>query len=240
MVVTCCLRRDSNDLETVECPSTTFCIAADGDGNVFRYNGATWTGPDNIDGGNMFQDISCVSTAFCVAVDNDGNAFTFNGSSWSGDDIGGTAQLPSVACPTTSFCVAGDTLGDVYMFNGSSWSPENIDDNVIVALSCPTTSFCVATDDAGYAMTYGWVSASYSCDFPGLGSTPTSVLVSESPSPPPSITAPGRSRPRFRRGDHPVCGGRTAPSRTGPRASRSGPNRSRQTDSRRLTPRAVL
>jgi len=40
-------------------------------------------------------------------------------------------------------------------------------------------------------MTYGWVSASYSCDFPDLGDTTTQVLLSEAPSPPASITAPG-------------------------------------------------
>jgi hypothetical protein len=177
-------------MESVSCTSSTFCIAVNDQGNAYTYDGSSWSTHD-IDGETVINGVSCTSSTFCVAVDDVGNALTYNGSSWSSDDIDGSTQLVSVSCATASFCVAGDTNGKAFTFNGSSWSSVTIDNNVITSVSCPTSSFCAATDDGGFALTYGWVSASYSCNFPGLGSTPTQVLLSESPSPPPSITAPG-------------------------------------------------
>jgi hypothetical protein len=178
-------------LVSVSCASTIFCIAVDSKSNALVYNGSSWSSPDHIDPSIGLNAVSCSSITFCVAVDNAGNALTYNGSSWSTDDIDGTTQLLSVSCTTASFCVAGDSSGNAFTYNGSSWSSVSIDDNVITSVSCPSTSFCAATDDAGYALTYGWVSASYSCDFPGLGDTTTPVLLSEAPSPPASIPAPG-------------------------------------------------
>ena len=179
------------DLTSVSCVSSSFCAAVDDGGNALVYDGVSWTSAGDVDGENGFESVSCSSAAFCVAVDNEGNALTYNGASWSSDDIDGSTQLASVDCVTTSFCVAGDTNGNALTYNGSSWSSVNIDDNVISSVSCPTTSFCAATDDAGNVLTYGWVSAGYTCSAPDFSPTTFPVLLSESPSPPPSITAPG-------------------------------------------------
>ncbi len=126
-----------------------------------------------------------------MAVDGQGNALDYNGSSWSTSVID-PVSIFSVSCPTTSFCVAVDGEGNALIYDGSSWSTNEIDPGTSVySVDCPSTAFCAAVDQEGNAITYGWVSASYTCDFPGLGDVTTPVLLSEAPSPPASITAPG-------------------------------------------------
>jgi hypothetical protein len=178
-------------MTSVSCANSAFCVAVDNAGNEYTYNGDEWTGPNSIDGPTPLNAVSCASSTFCVAVDLNGNAITYNGSTWSSENIDSYTQLESVSCVTGSFCVAGDTNGNALTYDGSIWSPVNIDDNVITSLSCPSTSFCAAVDDAGNAITYGWVSADYSCYVPGYGTATFPVSLSESPSPPDSITAPG-------------------------------------------------
>ncbi len=166
-------------------------MAVDHEGNAFTYEGTNWTGPDDIDGTAAVNHVSCTSTMFCAAVDDDGNALTFDGSSWSTSAVD-AVSIFSVSCATTSFCVAVDANGYALTYNGSSWSTVDIDPGLtLYSVDCPTTAFCAAVDQEGNAVTYGWVSASYSCVFPGLGATTTPVLLSEAPSPPASITAPG-------------------------------------------------
>ena len=88
--------------------------------------------------------------------------------------------------------MAVDANGYALSYDGSSWSDNEVDPaSSLYSVDCPTTSFCAAVDLEGNALTYGWVSASYTCDFPALGDVATPVLLSESPSPPASITAPG-------------------------------------------------
>ena len=178
-------------LDAVSCASSTFCVAVDNSGKAFMYDGTNWTGADDIDGSAFLDGVSCTSRTSCVAVDDDGDALTYDGSSWSTDDID-AVSIFSVSCATTSFCVAVDANGYALTYNGSSWSTDDIDPGLsMYGVDCPTTSFCVAVDQDGNALTYGRTSSSYTCDFPGLGDTTTAVLVSESPSPPASITAPG-------------------------------------------------
>ena len=64
-------------LDSVDCTSSAFCVAADHQGNVFFYDGTNWTGADDIDGNAAINSVSCTSTAFCVAVDAQGNALTY-------------------------------------------------------------------------------------------------------------------------------------------------------------------
>jgi photosystem II stability/assembly factor-like uncharacterized protein len=148
----------SNDLTSVSCVNTSFCVAVDNDGHVLitSNGGSSWSGASDIDS-HPLASVSCVSMSFCVAVDNDGYALTYNGSSWSApSDIAGTdVELLSVSCPSTSFCAA---VGDGYAltYNGSSWSAPSRPDgsNILVSVSCPSTSFCAAVDNDGNALTY--------------------------------------------------------------------------------------
>jgi hypothetical protein len=75
----------ANYIAAISCPSAGFCAAVDGllpagfgtgteSGQVFLYNGLTWSAARNIDGAGILQSISCPTKSFCVAVDQGGNA----------------------------------------------------------------------------------------------------------------------------------------------------------------------
>jgi hypothetical protein len=181
-------------LTSVSCPNSSFCVATDSAGDVYTYDDSEseWTSPDNVDS-NPLESVSCPGENFCVAVDNDGNALTYDGATWSSPgSIDGTSPMSSVSCTTTTFCMAVDTEGNALNYDGSAWSSENIDGSTgLLSVSCWTTSLCVAGDDSGNALIYGVVSADYSCAITGFGTTTFPIQLSESPSPPPSITAPG-------------------------------------------------
>jgi hypothetical protein len=57
----------NNDLSSVSCPLTSFCMAVDNNGNALTYSGGTWSSPQNIDSYD-FRSVSCPSSSFCVAV----------------------------------------------------------------------------------------------------------------------------------------------------------------------------
>jgi hypothetical protein len=146
-------------LASVSCPSASFCVAVDVEGNAFTYNGSSWS--QSLSGGGPITSVSCASASFCVAVDQSGNALTYNGSSWSApSNIDGTTEsmssLPSVSCPSASFCVAVDQSGNALTYNGSSWSAKShIDGNAdLTWVSCESATVCAAVDLAGSILTY--------------------------------------------------------------------------------------
>lgn len=74
-----------NYLESLSCPSATFCAAVDGllppgfgagtaTGDVVLYDGVSWSTPRNIDGGGILSSVSCSSQGFCMALDQGGRA----------------------------------------------------------------------------------------------------------------------------------------------------------------------
>ena len=180
-------------LQSVSCTSPNFCMAVDAQGNaLMTSDGTSWSSPDDIDADESFDSVSCTSFAFCIALDNIGDALTYNGSAWSSTDIAGETQLNSVSCSSTSFCYAVDYRGVAFGYNGSGWSSTDIDGgSSIASVSCPTSSFCAAVDVAGNALTYGPVTSAYTCTVSGYGDATDPISLSESPPPPPSITAPG-------------------------------------------------
>jgi hypothetical protein len=148
---------DSAPVVSVSCPSASFCVAVDVNGNTVTFNGSSWSAPASIDGTNVLSSVSCPSAAFCAAVDVNGNTVNYNGSSWSApSSIDSGHVLSSVSCPSSSFCVAVDSVGRAVTFNGSSWSaPASIDGtNVLSSVSCPSASFCAAVDRNGNAVTF--------------------------------------------------------------------------------------
>src|ERR1019366_3194297 len=107
-------------LESVSCPTTSFCVAVDESGYVLTYNGSSWSSPDEIDPGTgqTLTSVSCPTASFCVAVDMMGNVLTYNGSSWSSpESIGADIWLYSVSCPAASSCVAVGFDGDVFTYS---------------------------------------------------------------------------------------------------------------------------
>jgi hypothetical protein len=67
-------------LSSVSCPTRTFCVAVDLDGDAFAYNGKAWSSGANIDPLNQTSNpdglgsVSCTTTTFCAAVDSGINA----------------------------------------------------------------------------------------------------------------------------------------------------------------------
>ena len=140
-----------NSILSVSCPSSTFCMAVDGNGGGIDYDGTSWSSPLEVDGGGVLSSVSCPSSSFCMAVDSEGNAFSYNGSSWSsGTSIyNGSGGLPIeyVSCTSASFCMAaGDN--NIMSYNGSSWSSvaTSAVTDTFISVSCTSSSFCVLVD----------------------------------------------------------------------------------------------
>ena len=115
-------------LVSVSCAGVTFCAAVDPAGDVFTYDGTSWSGaivvdPPGPSDGNGLTAISCSTARLCVAVDDSGRAFTSGGTSWSGavvvDPILG---LATVSCAAPTFCVALNDLGQATISDGKVWT----------------------------------------------------------------------------------------------------------------------
>lgn len=74
-----------NYLSSVSCPSQRFCVVVDallpqgygtgnGTGEMFTYDGTTWSAPVTIDSQGIIQSISCATPQFCMAVEQSGRA----------------------------------------------------------------------------------------------------------------------------------------------------------------------
>ena len=149
-----------NGLTAVGCASASFCVAGDGGGNGFVYNGSSWSGPIIINNTSNHQSIggiACPSASFCVAVGEAGSVETSTdgGTTWTNPpDISARTNLTSVSCPSTTFCVAVDTGGNAYTYNSGTWSAADpvdtangqIGGGALDSVSCPSSSFCAAFD----------------------------------------------------------------------------------------------
>jgi len=158
-------------LDSVSCPSFSFCAAVDGNGNALTARvgppvpALVWSKPATIDPiAGILSSVSCTSASFCMAVDTNGRALSWNGTAWSqpvwsaaspADRAGGA--LTSVSCADPTFCVAVDGNGRAISWSGSSWSaPLSIDPSGggLTSVSCPSDSFCAAVDADGRALTW--------------------------------------------------------------------------------------
>jgi hypothetical protein len=108
-------------LDSVSCPTASFCAAVDGTGYTFTWNGTSWSRPvwsatsPADPGGGALTSVSCPTARFCVAVDGDGRAPTWNVHAWSApqliDPDGG--GLTAISCPTAWSCTATDFTGRI-------------------------------------------------------------------------------------------------------------------------------
>jgi hypothetical protein len=148
-----------NDLRSVSCTKSTFCLAVGIGGKVFSYDGTVWTGPVHVANGRELNSVSCFSTSFCVVGGKEGYVAVYNGSSWlspspSVDTVG--SFITSVSCGSPTFCAAGDNSGDVLTYSGGEWSAPLllVGPSQGVAISCPSASFCGAVSGDGYGWTF--------------------------------------------------------------------------------------
>jgi hypothetical protein len=143
-------------MESIACPSSSFCVTVGEAGQLATFNGSEWSKPRTVDANRTLDSVSCVSQAFCVAVDQSGYTVTLTeeaADATAPRATSGGLPLSAVSCPSPSFCVAASTSGAVLTFDGHSWAkPVGIEgalDGGLVSVSCPSLSFCVAKDSAG-------------------------------------------------------------------------------------------
>ena len=69
---------------SISCPSSSFCMAVDGAGEAFSFNGSTWSSATVIDhtpfGLHFLDAVACPSSSYCMAVDQGGNVLTYGSS----------------------------------------------------------------------------------------------------------------------------------------------------------------
>jgi hypothetical protein len=159
----------SRFLEAVDCPSSSFCVAVDDNGNAIFYRDGTWGKPTVAASGDSLSSLSCASESFCVAAGpGAGGSLIYRGGTWSAVPVvigGGGNGSPEVSCPTASFCAAlGQDGASVETFDGASWSgPVDIGVNLaagysLQAISCVSSRFCVVVDAAGTAYLFNGTS----------------------------------------------------------------------------------
>ena len=168
---------ESSVIAGVSCPTASFCVAIDENGNAYTY-GTYGSAPflmdahvdSNVNGnGNVMTGLSCASSTFCVAIDDVGYAVVYNGTSWGSPTLidgsgGGTnpTSLLSVSCPTSSFCAVGDQYGSAILYQAGNWGPPQVIDSATVSIngvSCASSTFCAAVGNSGYVMMWngiGW------------------------------------------------------------------------------------
>ncbi len=140
-----------NGLDSVSCPSTTFCMAVgsaavNGVNQTLteEWNGSAWSivpSPDmTTSSSNGLFDVSCASATACMAVGAahisswSPLAMTWDGVTWSLSSpvlptTGSSASFDGVSCPSATYCVAaGGAYGPaptstlIEMWNGIRWS----------------------------------------------------------------------------------------------------------------------
>jgi len=150
---------------SISCPTSTFCVAVNGDGQVLYDRSGVWSTPQSLALGGSIDSVSCPSKTFCVAVAA-GEAAEYNGRVWSpAARIGPQRDTYKVSCPSSTFCaavganvVAGKPSA-LMTFNGRSWttykttSTGSINDRLL-SVSCSTARFCMATNFDGQILSF--------------------------------------------------------------------------------------
>jgi hypothetical protein len=147
------------ELNSVSCPTATFCAAVgDGEDAVTETNG-TWSSPVHLTGALDPHSVSCTSATFCLAADNNGSVWRYDGSNWTSapspvaPHSSSWQGVVSVACTSPTFCVAAASSstaggGGLALFDGSTWTaPQSVGgDSSFSTVGCSSPTFCVAVD----------------------------------------------------------------------------------------------
>ena len=153
-------------LTSVSCPSSTFCVAVDGDGDALTYNGTSWSAAHVDSTGSSLQSVSCASsTSFCAAGDWDGNVYTFNGDVLDArpraiDAAGG--GISSMSCPASDVLRRhrlerrpGQLERGQVDGQGERSTPTRA--GGLMSLSCQSATWCMAVDGSGDYLTWNGV-----------------------------------------------------------------------------------
>jgi hypothetical protein len=135
------------DLESLSCPTSTFCMGANGE-EVFRTNGSTLGTPAAV-GFNAFV-VSCASPQRCIASGID-DVSVYNGTSWGPPTRLTThGDLTAASCAPDGYCVVVGH-SHAYAWDGSSWTTQPVGTAgatpQLLAVSCVSASFCLAGEN---------------------------------------------------------------------------------------------
>lgn len=134
---------------SVECPTTSLCVATSGDKVV------TSTDPTGGEGAWATADVpagplSCPSATFCAATSFGGKVYTTTNptggaGAWQETSLSGSPDLTGIECPSAGLCIAGYGSG-VYTSTdptggAGTWTSAIV--GGIWRLTCPTASLCV-------------------------------------------------------------------------------------------------
>ena len=122
-------------LTSVSCATPTSCATVDPSGNVFTFDGTSWSAPRSVDPQGVGRDatgvtsVSCPASQTCVAADELGRVVTSTDGAWSDPaTVDHTLGLAAVSCPRPTFCVALNDIGQALTYDGRSWStPHDIE-----------------------------------------------------------------------------------------------------------------
>lgn len=154
---------------SVSCVTTSFCLEANGFGQVAIWNGSSWSAGPAVTGFSPVTGVSCVSASFCEAVGSGpsgDNAAVWNGTTWTAQPTPGPASsfLSAVSCAAADSCEAvGSSANSVFqevtfaeVWNGSTWTTQPIPNpkasqgSFLRAVSCTSASSCTAVGDYQY------------------------------------------------------------------------------------------
>ena len=156
---------DHEGLQGISCPSSSLCVAVDGDGNVVTSVDpldphARWT-VAKVDR-NAIESVSCPTTSLCVAGDASGDVVTSTNPTggkraWTVRHVDRGNSLISISCPASFLCVAADSSGNVLSSSDpaetASWYPRRLGIGALSGVSCASTSICVAVSDGAQVAT---------------------------------------------------------------------------------------
>lgn len=146
-------------IQSVSCPSDSFCMAIGQSGLAYTYTSAGWgAGAASGDIPTSPIQVSCASSTLCAVIDRAGNALLYNGT-WSQPAHLTSQSMDSVSCaPGTSFCMALSN-GSYYTTNGTKWSAATaLDPGKPSVLSCATATYCMVTEGSSIFVLNGTTS----------------------------------------------------------------------------------
>jgi hypothetical protein len=136
-------------IDSMSCINPSFCVAADGNGREFQWNGRVWSPIRTLESMADTFNLSCTSVRFCVALGENSTFATWDGHRWKfRDGPAGEHFASGVSCSSPTFCLSIDDSGNAESWNGTTWSaPELVDPNqYLIAVSCSRAFSCEAVD----------------------------------------------------------------------------------------------
>lgn len=137
---------------TLDCASSSMCIAVDGKGRQTRWNGSTWSALRTfVTTRGLLGTLACPSASRCLSTDFFGNILLWNGTSWSTQ----MRVLPSgamVSCVSSTWCLAVSRQSGHYRKWTGTWGPTVRFDvpNHYGSLGCASTKNCFLFQGGDY------------------------------------------------------------------------------------------